>query len=97
MQHVFVVLSAAKRGKVNHKRLKSIISHITKDFKLAAIVEMLLSNRGFYVDFQGRWRNQRNGSLQGSVLPPSIYTNDQPIDSSTIHFIHVDQIAITAQ
>lgn len=99
---VFVDLSAAY-DTVNHKRLKLKIYNLTKDYKLANMVNMLLSNRRFYVSLQGkrsRWRNQRNGLPQGSVLAPTlfnIYTNDQPISPNTKHFLYADDVAITAQ
>jgi len=99
---VFVVLSAAY-DTVNHKRLKIKIYNVTKDYKIASMVDMLLSNRRFYVSLQGkhsRWRNQRNGLPQGSVLAQilfNIYTNDQPISPNTKHFLYADDVAITAQ
>lgn len=67
------------------------------------MVEMLLSNTRFFVDFQGRYSrygNQRNELPQGSVLVPilyNIYTNDQLISANSKHFIYANNVAITSQ
>lgn len=67
------------------------------------MIATLLENRRFFVEFQGRrsrWRNQRNGLPQGSVLAPilfNIYTNDQPLPENTKSFIYADDLALTTQ
>lgn len=67
------------------------------------IIESLQQNRQFYVTLEGkksRWRYQRNGLAQGSVLAPilfNIYTNDQPAPEDTKHFVYADDLGITAQ
>lgn len=60
---------------------------------------MLLKNRRLYVIFQRRnskWKRQNNGLPQGSVLAPmlfNVYTNDQPRDNETKHFLYADDLA----
>ena len=100
---VFVDLTAAF-DTVNHRALLGKIYSFTNgDQKLTNIIQCLLSNRRFYVDLNGkksRWRVQKNGVPQGSVLAPSlfnIYTNDQPITINTRSFIYADDLAIATQ
>ena len=71
---VFVDLTAAY-DTVNHRRLLSKLYDMTKDFHLTKLIQ-LLENRRFYVELnekQSRWRKQRNGLPQGSVLAPVLF------------------------
>ena len=75
----------------------------TLDSQLCRVIQNLLSDRRFYVELnneRSRWRIQKNGLPQGSVLYPTlfnIYTNDQPILDGTRSFIYADELCITAQ
>ena len=88
---------------VNHRRLLSKLFDMTKDFHLTKLIQLLLENRRFYVELNGKqskWRKQRNGLPQGSVLAPvlfNIYTNDQPVSPGTRSFIYADDLGIAAQ
>lgn len=99
---IFIDLTAAY-DTINLRLLMQKIYHTTKDINLTNIIRNLLQNRRFLVEFQGkrsRWRNQRNGLPQGSVLAPllfNIYTNDQPLPEGTKSYIYADDRAITAQ
>ena len=99
---MFVDLTAAY-DTVNHRLLLSKLYDMTKDFHLTKLIQLLLENRRFYVELNGkqsRWRKQRNGLPQGSVLAPvlfNIYTNDQPVSPGTRSFIYADDLGIAAQ
>jgi len=74
------------------------------DYEFIRIFEVLLSNRRFFVNYQGknsRWRISKN-NLPGSRLANTmfdIYTNDQPIStvSDVKHYIYTDDTEIVAQ
>ena len=74
---------------INHWRLLAKLVMLTDDVPLTKFIETMLSNRRFKVQLTGkqsRWRNQRNGLPQGSVLCPlllNVYTNDQPLSVTT--------------
>ena len=84
----------------NHRLLLSKLYEMTKDFHLT---KLLLENRRFYVELNGkqsRWRKQQNGLPQGSVLAPvlfNIYINDQPVSPGTRIFVFADDLGIAAQ
>ena len=88
---------------VNHRLLIQKLSNITQDSALCRVIQNLLSNRRFYAELnneQSRWRLQKNGLPQGSVLSAilfNIYPNDQPIHVGTKSFIYADDLCITAQ
>ena len=70
---------------------------------LTKLIQLLRENRRFFVELNGkhsRWRIQRNGLPQGSVLAPvqfNIYTNDQPVSPGTRSFIYADDLGIATQ
>ena len=97
----FVYLTAAY-DTVNHRILIQKLYNTTQDSQLCRVFQNMLSNRRFYVELnneRSRWRQQKNGLPQGSVLSPilfSIYTNDQPIHDGTRNFIYADDLCVTA-
>ena len=74
----------------------------TEDSPLCRVIQNMLSSRRFYVELnndRSRWRTQKNGLPQGSVLSPilfDIYTNDQPLYDGTRKFVYEDDLCVTA-
>ena len=99
---MFVDLTAAY-DTVNHRTLLLKLARIVQNNKIVKIIESLLTNRRFYVEMDGkksRWRRQKNGLPQGSVLAPklfNIYTNDQPEFENTRRFIYADDLCLATQ
>ena len=98
----FVDLSDAY-DTVNHIILIQKLYNITQDSPLCRVIQNMLSSRRFYVELnneRSRWRKQKNGLPQGSVLSHilfNIYTNDQPLHNGTRSFIYTDDMCVTAQ
>ena len=98
----FVDLSAAY-DTVQHRLMIRKLMDMTGDIDLCQVIRGLLSNRRFFVqlnDKKSRWRSQKNGLPQGSVLAPllfNIYTNDQPLPTDCSRFIYADDLCITTQ
>ena len=98
----FVDLSAAY-DTVDHRILNQKLYNTTQDSQLCRVFQNMLSNTRYYVKLnndRSRWRNQKNGLTQGSVLSPilfNIYTNDQPIHHGTRNFIYAYDLCSTAQ
>ena len=99
---VLVDLSAAY-DTVNHRRLLEKFYNMTRDYGLICMIHTLLENRRFFVELGwkiSRWRSQRNGLPQWSVLAPlifNVYTNDQSIHPGTRSFVYADDLAVTTQ
>ena len=99
----FVDLSAAYNT-VQHRLMIRKLMDMTGDIDLCQMIRGLLSNPRFFVqlnDKKSRWRSQKNGLPQGSVLAPllfNIYTNDQPLPTDCSRFIYAaNDLCITTQ
>ncbi|KAK3870172.1 hypothetical protein Pcinc_011237 [Petrolisthes cinctipes] len=99
---VFVDLTAAY-DTVNHKALLFKVAKMIKNTTIIKVLESLLNNRQYFVEMnskKSRWRLQKNGLPQGSVLAPmlfNIYTNDQPQFRNIRRFIYADDLCIATQ
>ena len=98
----FVDLSAA-HDTVNYILLIQKLLSITHYNTLCRIIQNMLSNRRFYVELnneRSRWRLQKNGQPQWSVLSPTlfnIYTNEQPVHDGTRSFFNADDLCMASQ
>ena len=69
---------------VNHRILIQKLYNTTQDSQLCRVFQNMLSNRRLYVELnneRSRWRKQKNGLPQGSVISPilfNIFTNVDP-------------------
>ena len=99
---VFVDLTAAY-DTVNHRLLLLKLAKTIKNSSIIKIIQSLLTNRRFFIELDGRrsrWRLQKNGLPQGSVLAPTlfnIYTNDQPHFENIRRFIYADDLCLATQ
>ena len=99
---VFVDLTAAY-DTINHRLLLTKVAKVIRNSSIVSIIQSLLTNRRFYVEMggkQSRWRVQKNGLAQASVLAPTlfnIYTNDQPEFNNIRRFIYADDLCIATQ
>ena len=90
----FVDLSAAY-DTVQHRLMIRKLMDMTGDIDLCQVIRGLLSNRSFFVQLnhkKSRWRRQKNGLPQGSVLAPllfNIYTSDLPLPTDFTRFIYI--------
>ena len=82
----FVDLSAAY-DTVNHRILIQKLYNTTQDSQLCRVFQNMLSNRRFYVELNNeriRWRKQKNGLPQGSVLSPILFNITLMTSQSTM-------------
>ena len=99
---VFVDLTAAYNT-VSHRLLLLKVAKVIRNSSIVQIIQSLLRNRLFFVEMDGkrsRWRKQKNGLPQGSVLAPmlfNIYTNDQPNFRDIRRFICAGDLCLAIQ
>ena len=96
----FVDLSATY-DTVNHRILIQKLYNITQDSPLCRVIQNMLSSRRLYVELnneRSRWRKQKNGLPQGSVLSPSFSTYTlTTILSTTEHVASYTQTICVSQ
>ena len=91
----FIDLSAAY-DTVNYKILIQKTYNITQNSPLCRVIQNMLSSRRFYVEVnneRSRWRKEKNGLPQRSVLSPilfNIYTNDLCVTAQQPSFVEVE-------
>ena len=76
---------------------------MTVDAGFTKLIGSIMSNRWLYVKLnekKSRWRNQKNGLPQGSILSPvlfNVYTNDLPVHNEIRSFFYADDLCIATQ
>ena len=86
---------------MNHRLLIRKLYDFTQDSTQYRVIQNMLPSIRFYVELnndRSRWRNQKNGLSQGSVLSPVLFNiYDQPLHDGMRNFIHADHICVTSQ
>ena len=88
---------------MNYRLLLTKLYGMTEDAEFTKLIGSMMRNRRFYVELnwkKSRWRNQKNGLLQMSVLSPvllNVYTNNQPVHNEASSFIYADDLYIATQ
>ena len=99
---VLIDLSAAY-DTVNIKRLLTKLCGMIDDQDFIQMLGEILRNIRYQVLLgteKSRWRRQKNGLPQGSVLAPiffNIYTKDQPAAENCERFLYADDLALASQ
>ena len=76
---------------------------MTGDLDLRQVIKSLRNNRRFFVqlnDKKSKWKAQKNGLPQGSVLAPLLFninTNNQPLPHNAAASSDADDLCITSQ
>ena len=76
IQNALTTLNHTAYDTVNHRLLIQKLYNTTLASQLCRVIQNLLSDRTFYVELnneRNRWRIQKNGLPQGSVLSPTLF------------------------